>query len=80
MRIWVTTHGWLYDPTNARERRSLHEDTVDAESDKTSERILRDVRNAAKEGKPHGKKIYGYLRTRCLHASCCRISISWSLR
>ncbi|MFV0433077.1 MAG: recombinase family protein [Leucobacter sp.] len=62
--IWVTTHGRLYDPSNARDRRSLHEDATDAEyeSDKTSERIQRDVRAAAEAGKPHGKNIYGYLR------------------
>lgn len=64
VRIWVTTHGRMYDPSNARDRRSLHEDAVDAEyeSDKTSDRIRRDVRAAAKEGKPHGKNVYGYQR------------------
>ncbi|TQL42711.1 DNA invertase Pin-like site-specific DNA recombinase [Leucobacter komagatae] len=64
VKIWVTTHSRLYDPTNARDRRSLHEDAVDAEyeSDKSSERIRRNVRDAAKEGKPHGKNVYGYLR------------------
>lgn len=64
MKIWVTTHGRLYDPTNARDRRSLHEDAVDAEfeSDKSSARIRRNVRDAAKAGKPHGKNIFGYMR------------------
>jgi len=64
VRIWVTTHGRLYDPANARDRRSLLEDAVDAEyeSEKTSERIRRDVRAAAEKGKPHGKNIYGYQR------------------
>jgi len=64
VRIWVTTHGRLYDPANARDRRSLLEDAVDAEyeSDKTSERIRRDVRAAAELGKPHGKNVYGYRR------------------
>lgn len=64
VRIWVTTHGRLYDPANARDRRSLLEDAVDAEyeSDKSSERIRRDVRAAAEAGKPHGKNIYGYQR------------------
>ena len=62
--IWVTTHGRLYDPSNARDRRSLLEDAVDAEyeSDKTSERIRRNVRAAAEKGKPHGKNLYGYQR------------------
>jgi site-specific DNA recombinase len=64
VRIWVTTHGRLYGSANARDRRSLLEDAVDAEyeSDKTSERIRRDVRAAAEKGKPHGKNIYGYQR------------------
>ena len=64
VRIWVTTHGRLYDPANARDRRSLLEDAVDAEyeSDKTSERIRRDVRASAEKGKPHGKNIFGYQR------------------
>jgi site-specific DNA recombinase len=62
--IWVTTHSRLYNPSNARDRRSLLEDAVDAEfeSDKTSERIRRNVRAAAEQGKPHGKNIYGYRR------------------
>lgn len=64
VRIWVTTHGRLYDPAVARDRRSLLEDAVDAEyeSDKTSERLLRSVRAAAELGKPHGKNLYGYRR------------------
>lgn len=64
VQIWVTTHRRLYDPSNARDRRSLQEDAVDAEyeSAKTSERIKRDVRAAAEKGRPHGKHIYGYQR------------------
>jgi len=64
VQIWVTTHGRLYDPKNARDRRSLLEDAVDAEyeSDKTSERLLRSVRAAAERGAPHGKNLYGYVR------------------
>lgn len=64
VRIWVTTHGRLYDPANARDRRTLLEDAVDAEyeSDKTSERIRRNVRAAAEAGRPHGKNVYGYQR------------------
>ncbi|MBP1325084.1 DNA invertase Pin-like site-specific DNA recombinase [Leucobacter exalbidus] len=62
--IWVLTHGRVYDPTNARDRRSLREDASDAEyeSDKTSERLLRDVRANAMKGRPHGKNLYGYER------------------
>ncbi|MDN3311757.1 recombinase family protein [Microbacterium oryzae] len=65
VRVWVTTHGRLYDPRNPRDRRSLLEDAVDAEyeSAKTSERIKRDVRAAAEDGRPHGKNLYGYQRT-----------------
>jgi DNA invertase Pin-like site-specific DNA recombinase len=64
VQIWVTTHSRLYDPKNARDRRSLLEDAVDAEyeSDKTSERLLRSVRAAAERGAPHGKNLYGYVR------------------
>lgn len=64
VQIWVTTHGRLYDPKNARDRRSLLEDAVDAEYDsaKSSERIKRDVRAAAEKGRPHGKHVYGYQR------------------
>lgn len=64
IRIWVTTHGRLYDPSNARDRRSLLEDAVDSEyeSAKTSKRLQRDMRSNAEKGRPHGKKIYGYRR------------------
>ena len=65
VRVWVTTHNRLYDPRNARDRRSLLEDAVDSEyeSAKTSERIKRNVRAAAEDGRPHGKNVYGYQRT-----------------
>ncbi|MHA3724151.1 recombinase family protein [Leucobacter sp. HY1910] len=64
VKIWVTTHSQLYDPANARHRRSLLEDAVDSEfeSAKIRERIKRDVRAAAEEGRPHGKNLYGYRR------------------
>lgn len=64
VRIWVTTHNRLYDPANARDRRSLLEDAVDAEyeSDKTSERRRRSARASAEAGRPHGRNIYGYMR------------------
>jgi DNA invertase Pin-like site-specific DNA recombinase len=62
--IFVTTHGRDYDPSNPRDRRSLLEDAVDSEyeSAKASERIRRDVRSAAENGRPHGKHLYGYRR------------------
>lgn len=64
VRIFVTTHGRDYDPANARDRRSMLEDAVDSEyeSAKTSERIRRNVRAAAEEGRVHGRNLYGYLR------------------
>ncbi|MDQ0664685.1 DNA invertase Pin-like site-specific DNA recombinase [Arthrobacter ulcerisalmonis] len=59
IRIWVTTHGRLYDPANARDRRTLLEDAVDSEyeSAKTSKRLQRDMRSDAEKGRPHGRKI-----------------------
>ncbi|MCH8572232.1 recombinase family protein [Nesterenkonia sp. AY15] len=62
--IFVTTHRREYDPSNARDRRSMLEDAVDSEyeSAKTSERIRRDVQAAAEEGRVHGKNLYGYRR------------------
>lgn len=64
VRFFVTTHGRLYDPTNARDRRSLQEDAVDSEyeSAKTSARLLRHTAAAAKAGKAHGKNLWGYRR------------------
>lgn len=65
IKIYVTTHDHLYDPSNARDRRSLQEDAVDSEYEtgKMSARILRSVSANAKEGRPHGKNLYGYRRT-----------------
>jgi site-specific DNA recombinase len=64
INIAVTTHGRTYDPTNARDRRSLLEDAVDSEyeSGKMSSRIRRDTAYAAVEGRPHGRIPYGYQR------------------
>lgn len=65
IKIYVTTHDHLYDPSNARDRRSLQEDAVDSEYEtgKMSARILRSVSANAEEGRPHGKNLYGYRRT-----------------
>ena len=62
--IYVTSHQRMYDPGNARDWRSLAEDAVDSayESEKTSTRILRDMRARAQEGKPHGFVAYGWTR------------------
>lgn len=64
VRIWVTTHERLYDLDNARDRRTLLEDAIDAEyeSDKTSQRIRRSMRAAAESGRPHSWSVYGYRR------------------
>lgn len=65
IKIYVTAHDHLYDPSRGRDRRSLHEDAVDSEyeTDKMSDRIRRAVNANAKEGRPHGKNLYGYRRT-----------------
>lgn len=64
VHLYVTTHRKAYDAGNARDRRSLLEDAVDAEyeSAKTSERVNRAVRARAVAGRPHGKLLYGYAR------------------
>jgi site-specific DNA recombinase len=63
--IYVTTHGRLYQPGNARDRRSLLEDAVDSEyeSSKTSTRAKRAAAANAAAGRPHGRVPYGYSRT-----------------
>jgi DNA invertase Pin-like site-specific DNA recombinase len=62
IRVYVTTHGRLYDPRNGRDYRSLMEDGVDSvyESSKTSERIRRHVAVHAATGRPYGKAPFGY--------------------
>jgi site-specific DNA recombinase len=62
--IFVTTHGREYRPDNARDRRSLLEDAVDAEyeSSKTSSRIKRAAAANASAGRPHGPVPFGYVR------------------
>ena len=63
--IFITSHGNLYDPRNAREWRNLAEDGVDSayESEKTSGRSRRGVTGAAEAGQPTGRIPYGYRRT-----------------
>lgn len=62
--VYVTSHGRSYDPARPRDRRALMEDAVDAEyeSGKTSERVLRDIRQNAARGGVHGTTPYGYRR------------------
>lgn len=64
IRIYVTAHDHLYDPSNVRDRRSLQGDAVDSEYEtgKSSMRIRRAVNANAREGRPHGKNLYGYQR------------------
>lgn len=64
VRIHVVTHRRTYDLDNSRDWRTLAEDGVDNayESEKTRERVLRDVRANAEKGRPHGKLLYGYRR------------------
>lgn len=62
--IFVTSDGKLYDPSDARDRRSLLEDSVDAEyeSAKVSKRAKRAQAANAAAGMPNGKVPYGYRR------------------
>lgn len=62
--VHIISHGRAYDLTNPRDRRSLHEDGVDAEyeSGKASMRIKRSTAANAAQGKPFGKVPYGYVR------------------
>jgi DNA invertase Pin-like site-specific DNA recombinase len=64
VKIAVTTHGRTYDPSNARDRRSLIDDANDSEyeSSKIADRAKRDAAAMAVEGKPHGLCPYGYRR------------------
>lgn len=64
VRVYVTTHGRLYDPANPRDRRSLLEDAVDSEyeSAKTRTRVLRSTAARAAKGQPHGRVPFGYRR------------------
>jgi DNA invertase Pin-like site-specific DNA recombinase len=62
--VFVTTHRRLYDPANARDRRSLLEDAVDSEYEvaKLSQRTRRAHAALAAAGRPNGRAPYGYRR------------------
>lgn len=62
--IRVHTHGRVYDPANARDRRTLLEDAVDDEyaSAQASTRIRRAMNANVAAGRPHGQVPYGYRR------------------
>ena len=64
VRIYVETHGRLYDMANARDWRTLAEDGTDSEyeSAKTSQRTTRSAVKRAKAGRPVGHAPYGYTR------------------
>ncbi len=64
VRIYVTSDNRLYDLGDARDRRSLQEDGVDAEyeSAKVSKRTKRNTAAFAAEGRPHGRIPFGYTR------------------
>ena len=63
VRIYIETHGTLYDMTNARHMRTLCEDGTDSqyESDKVSTRTKRSADAKAAEGRPHAGACYGYV-------------------
>jgi site-specific DNA recombinase len=65
VKIYVTSHGRLYDMASGRDWRTLAEDGVDSafESEKTSLRTLRATAANAANGRPHGLAPYGYRRT-----------------
>jgi site-specific DNA recombinase len=64
VRVAVTTHSRIYDCANARDRRTLLEDAVDAafQSDKRSDAIRRAAAATAARGEPHGVCPFGYAR------------------
>lgn len=62
--IRILSHGRTYDMRNRRDWRTLADEGVDAadESEKISERTTRGKRDAAAEGKPVGRRGYGWVR------------------
>lgn len=65
VKVLVTEHHRIYDPSNSRDWRSLMDDAVDSEyeSRKTSGRTNRGQGERAALGRPHGKIPFGYRRT-----------------
>jgi site-specific DNA recombinase len=62
--IHIVKDDETYDPTDARDRRDLAQEGIEAESEseRISKRIRRDKRAAAAEGRPAGRLNYGYRR------------------
>lgn len=53
-----------YDPGNAADRETLLQQGIKSEaaSEQTSARVRRDLRAAARKGRPHGDRLYGYTK------------------
>jgi DNA invertase Pin-like site-specific DNA recombinase len=64
VRVWVHTHGRIYDPALPRDRRALLEDAVDSEyeSAKIRDRSARAARASAVAGRPGSRPPFGYRR------------------
>jgi DNA invertase Pin-like site-specific DNA recombinase len=62
--IHITSHGHTYDVRKRRDYKTLAEEGLDSadESERTSERIRRDVESTARKGLPHSATPYGYRR------------------
>ena len=77
VRIYVETHGRLYDMANPRDWRNLAEDGTDNEyeSEKISQRVARSMQARADAGKVHGRAPYGYQRRYELTAAGKRVLI-----
>ena len=61
----MASHERIYDLARRRDWRALADEGVDAadESERISERVQSGKRKAAREGKPAGRRLYGYTRT-----------------
>jgi site-specific DNA recombinase len=77
IKIYVTSHGRLYDPRNWRDRRTLQEDGVDSETEsgKSSARVRRAAAANAVAGKPHGRTPYGYQREYAINGHGQRVLV-----
>lgn len=64
VKVWISTHGRIYDLSVRRDWRTLANEGVDAadESERISERVLSGKRKAAREGTPAGRLPYGFTR------------------
>ena len=64
VKVAVTIDHRIYDASDPHDRKQLLHDAVDSEyaSALTSLRVRRDVKRAAKDGRPHGKVPFGYRR------------------